>query len=47
MIGIIKYSTEALEGKVKDIFQRVEIKRQLNGKKERYDNKIRELISTQ
>lgn len=32
MIGIIKYSTEALEGKVKDIFQRVEIKTQLAGR---------------
>lgn len=35
MIGIIKYSTEALEGKVKDIFQRVEIKRQLVGEREK------------
>lgn len=35
MIGIIKYSTEALEGKVKDIFRRVEIKRQLVGEREK------------
>lgn len=32
MIGIIKYSTDALECKAEDIFQNVEIKRQFAGK---------------
>lgn len=27
MIGVITYSVEALEGKVKNIFQRIEIKK--------------------
>lgn len=42
MIGVIKYSVAVFKGRVNNVFQ-TEVERQLDGKWQKNDNKIRAL----